>query len=207
MSNGDVSALDFSALGGAPADFVNATNVDFYLTVGGDVAPVGNVEAPPLDSGGVPYGGVDAAGYTSIADVIRSGGDPESYIASVNAGSTADILRSGGDSPGFDPAAFNPNAPTQAADWNITDLFAAITKGVATIGATTAVLLNATKGSPSSGQRAPSGAPAGGPSLAQRFFGGLTPGPGGAPPSTMLWGSLALVGMFLLFMLLQRKTA
>ncbi len=192
MSNGDVSALDIQAVGGDPADLVQAFNVDFVLNVGGE---------PLLDTGGVPFGDPETAGYVGLADYLRSGGDPESYIATVNATSTADILRSGGDSPGFDPAVYNPNPPGVPSDWNITDVFKSITSGIAALGGTAVALIGATK-SPSSGQRAASGAPAG-QSLAQRLF-GVNPGASGNVPSALLWGGMLAVVAFLGFAMIRK---
>lgn len=190
------SAIEFQSAAG---QLVDDMRVDYVLNVGGDVSGTGGIA---LSDAGVPYGGDYAAGYTGLSDAIRSGYDPETYIASVNSGSLSDILRGGGESPGFDPNAFNPNSPTVSADWNITDLIGSITKGVATIGGVVLGAIGASKSAGSqSGPGSNTGTQGSSQPLAQRLFGGLTPGASGNVPSLLLYGSLAAIAAMLLFML------
>jgi len=189
----DVNTLDFQALGGEPSDLVEAFNVDFVLTVGGD---------PSMDIGGVPFGDpADDAGYVGLSDALRSGDTGGEYIGNVATNSSlSDILRGNEPSPGFDVNQYNPNAPGTPSDWSITDVIDSVTKGIGALAGAAVSVFNATK-SASGGQRAPSGAT--GQTLAQRLF-GANPGASGNLPQVVLWGSLLAVGTFLMFAMIRR---
>jgi hypothetical protein len=196
-------------LGDQPLDLVKAFDVDFVLNVGG-----ANMDYTQVtDVGGVPFGSDEAAGYTGLSDFLRGGGTGEEYVSTVNATSLSDVLRGGTPSPGFDPAVYSasgavPGSSSVVTEWNVTSVIDSFTKGLATLGglALGAVSLSRSGGSVgSAGTGSPSATGAGTPSLVQRLFGGLMPGPTGNPPQTLMWGALAAVVAVAIFALVARR--
>jgi hypothetical protein len=196
-------------LGDQPADLVKAFDVDFVLNVGGANMDYTQVS----DVGGVPYGSEEAAGYQSLSDFLRDGGSGEAYVSSANSSSLSDILRSGTPSLGFDSAVYDssgavPGSSNVITEWNVASVIDSFTKGITAlggvaIGAATLARSGGSTGTSGSGSRSATGA--GTPTLTQRLFGGLSSGPSGNPPQTLMWGALVAVVAVAIFALVARR--